>query len=166
MTMLWIIAGLVLAFGFVAFFGAPYVPSLRGELRRAFKDLYDVGPDDVVVDLGSGDGQVLAEAVRRGANGYGYELNPLLVLASKLRLRSKATIRLADMWSVTLPPETTLVYVFSVTRDSKKLGNYLQKQADLRGRSFTVMTFGSHLKEFTPVKDLRAHTLYEIQPNK
>ena len=164
MTLFWVVAGLVLVFGFVVAFGAPYVPSLRGELKHAFKKLYALGPNDVVVDLGSGDGQVLVEAARYGARGYGYELNPLLVLISRLRLRRKATIQLANMWQVTLPEATTLVYVFAVSRDSKRLGRMLQRQADAKGSTVRVMTFGSGLVGYTPVKELRGHKLYEILP--
>ena len=164
MTLFWVVAGLVLVFGFVVAFGAPYVPSLRGELKHAFKKLYPLSPEDVVVDLGSGDGQVLAEAARYGARGYGYELNPLLVLISRMRLRRKATIQLANMWQVTLPEATTLVYVFAVSRDSKRLGRMLQRQANAKGGLVRVMTFGSGLVGYTPVKELRGHKLYEILP--
>lgn len=165
MIVVWVFIGLALLFGFVVAFGAPYVPTLRAELRSAFTTLYAVGPKDVVVDLGSGDGQVLVEAVKRGAAGYGYELNPLLVVVSRLRLRGRATVRLADMWSVTLPETVTLVYIFSVTRDSKKLGRFLQMQADRQGRTLMAMTFGAGLSGFTPVAVQNGHSLYEVKPN-
>jgi hypothetical protein len=165
MTFLIIIAILFIAtFGFVVAFGAPYVPSLHKEVRSAFKDLYAVTSKDVIVDLGSGDGQVLLEATKRGATGYGYELNPLLVMISKLRLGKKASISLHDMWQVRLPETTTLVYLFIVTRDSKRMSRYLQTQVNERGRMLRVMTFGSGLKGFEPVKILKAHSLYEIWP--
>jgi hypothetical protein len=156
----------IATFGFVVAFGAPYVPSLHKEVRHAFKDLYAVSSKDVVVDLGSGDGQVLLEAAKRGATGYGYELNPLLVVISKLRLGKRATISLYDMWQVTLPETTTLVYLFIVTRDSKRMGKYLQRQANERGRMLRVMTFGSGLKGLKPVAILKAHSLYEILPQR
>jgi SAM-dependent methyltransferase len=45
-----------------------------------------VGPDDLVVDLGSGDGRiVIAAAKRYGARALGVELNPDLVRLSELR---------------------------------------------------------------------------------
>ncbi len=165
MILLWVVVGIVLLFGFVVAFGAPYVPSLRGQVRSAFEKLYDVGETDVVVDLGSGDGLVLLEAIRRGARGHGYELNPLLVAVSKLRLRRTAKVSLADMWSVSLPTDTTLVYVFSVSRDSRRLGKFLQRQADTQGRMLRVMTFGTGLVDYESIKSLNAHTLYEIKPS-
>lgn len=162
---LWLIGGLVMLFGLVAFFGAPYVPSLRREVRAAFDELYPVGKGDVVVDLGSGDGLVLKEASKRGARCLGYEINPLLALISKLRLGGRAIIRTQNMWSAALPPDVTLVYVFSVSRDSRRLGRYVQQQADRQDRPIHVMTFGTGLKDFTPVRSLKAHSLYKIRPH-
>lgn len=164
MILFWLFAAVVLLFGFVAFFGAPYVPSLRKEVRAAFEDLYEIGPKDVVADMGSGDGLVLIEAVSRGAKGYGYELNPLLAMISRLRLRGKATVYNKNMWQAELPADVTLVYAFAVTRDSKRLGRYVQAQADRQGRPISVMTFGTGLKGFEPVRSLKAHSLYEIRP--
>jgi hypothetical protein len=164
MILLGIALGVLACFGFVVLFGAPYVPTLSTELRSAFIDLYELKKNDVVVDLGSGDGRVLREATKHGAKGYGYELNPLLVLLSRVRLGRRATIQLRDMWSVTLPADTTLVYVFTVSRDTKRLSRFLQKQADARGQAIHVMTFGPTFAHRQPVASLRGHSLYEIQP--
>ena len=162
MTLMWVIVAIVLLFGFVVAFGAPYVPSLHGEVRRAFKSLYPVGKSDVIVDLGSGDGQVLLEASRLGATGYGYELNPILVLISRLRLRGRANVQLANMWSVRLPDNTTLVYAFVVSRDRKRLARFLDNEAVRLGRPLMVMTFGADLPGKEPVDILNAHSLYKI----
>lgn len=164
MILLWIVFGLMLLFGLAALFGAPYVPSLKKEVSSAFDELYRVSENDTVVDLGSGDGLVLAEAVRRGAKACGFEINPVLVLVSKLRLGRKATIRMTDMWNTGLPESTTLVYAFSVSRDTKKLGRYVQAQADRLGRPVMIMTFGAQLDDHEPAAELRGHTLYEIHP--
>lgn len=167
MTLTWLlVSGVVLLFGFVVIFGAPYVPSHAREVRRSFKDLYRVGKDDTVVDLGSGDGVVLKEAVRSGAQAYGYELNPILVLLTKLRLlrMARAQVRLADMWRTPLPDTTTLVYVFSVSRDSARLARHLQRETDRLGRPIHVMTYGVGLKGREALRASRGHILYEMVP--
>lgn len=160
----WIFAGFVFAFGFVVLFGAPYVPSHRKEVRRSFKDLYPLSKKDVLVDLGSGDGVVLAEAARRGAKAYGYELNPLLVLLSRLRLKKRAIVTLGNMWNVKLPQETTIVYIFMVTRDSHKAVRYFQAEAARLNRPLMVMTYGAGMKGLTETAKLRGHSLYKIAP--
>lgn len=166
MILLWVSVVVVFAFGFVVLFGAPYVPSLRREVRRAFKDLYPLSSKDVLVDLGSGDGVVLLEAARCGARAYGYELNPLLFLLSKLRVGRRATVTLGNMWNAKLPDETTIVYMFSVSRDSKKSVRYLQSEAARLNKSFKVMMLGAGLKGLPVNKSYRGHTLYEITPRK
>ena len=166
MILLWIVIGVVVLFGFVVLFGAPYVPTLNAELKRAFTDLYDVKPSDTVVDLGAGDGRVLVAALQKGAMAYGYELNPLLVLIARLRVGQRASVKLRDMWSVDLPSGTTLVYVFTVSRDSERLRRYLQSQADRLDARVSVMTFGPTFKQLKPTATLRGHSLYVFEPAK
>lgn len=166
MILFWILFVVILAFGFVVAFGAPYVPSHVQEVRRSFKELYKVGGDDTVVDLGSGDGVVLKEAAKNGATAYGFELNPLLVLISRLRLRDVpgTHILLANMWRTPLPDKTTLVYVFSETRDSARLARRLQSETNRLGRPLHVMSYGAGLKGYEPKAVARGHTLYELTP--
>ena len=79
----------VLIFLLTALFGAPYVPTQRKQIESVFSKLRPFKRNDVLVDLGSGDGVVLDEAIRAGASKViGYEINPILVLISCLRLRS------------------------------------------------------------------------------
>ena len=48
-----------------------------------------VGPRDVVYDLGSGDGRMVIAAARRGAQATGVEFNPELVALSERRARAQ-----------------------------------------------------------------------------
>ena len=165
MTIIALVAGLiVLTFGFVVAFGAPYVPTLRREIRSAFEELYPLSKRDVLADLGSGDGIVLKEAASYGAKVYGYELNPLLVLFSRIRLGKQAQIFLANMWKVRLPSDVTVVYAFVVTRDRERLDRYLQSEANRLNRSFDVVTYGEKLPDRTPTAELRGHKRYHVVP--
>jgi len=61
----------------------PYVPT-RIEVVDRMLELAAVGPDDLVFDLGSGDGRIVIRAAQRfGARGRGFELDPLLVTESR-----------------------------------------------------------------------------------
>lgn len=161
-----ICAVFVLAIGFVVFFGAPYVPSKRRELERAFDELYPIGKDDVLVDVGSGDGIVLREAAKRGARAVGYELNPIFVALSRWLSRRFAgiSVRLGNMWQVIFPPETTVVYAFVVSRDSVKLARKMQKETTHLGRPLMLVTYGADLPGIEPKRRLGAHTLYVFTP--
>jgi protein-L-isoaspartate O-methyltransferase len=49
------------------------------EIVAAMLDLARVTPDDIVYDLGSGDGRIVIAAARRGARAVGIEIDPALV---------------------------------------------------------------------------------------
>ena len=54
-----------------------------------------VGPRDVVYDLGSGDGRMVIAAAKRGAQAVGVEFNPELVAFSESRARVQGVVRQA-----------------------------------------------------------------------
>lgn len=159
-----LLAILVFLFGFVVFRGAPYVPSKRREVARAFEDLYRVGSQDVVVDIGSGDGVVLREAARRGARGVGYELNPLLVIVSWWLCRRYPGIRvtLADFWNVRLPDDTTVVYTFGDSRDIAKMAAKVMREAERLGHPLLFISYGFMVPGQTLVRTVGAHHLYRF----
>jgi len=163
---LWIVAVIFVLFGFVVFHGAPYVPSHRRYVKQALTKLYKLGKKDVLVDLGSGDGIILRLAAQTGARAIGYELNPALVLISRLLAHGdkKQTTKLADMWLTDFPAETTVVYVFSVSRDSDKLAAKLQAHANRYQRQLWCITYGAGFNGKTQTKKLNAHCLYLFEP--
>jgi SAM-dependent methyltransferase len=65
----------------------PYLPSTTVAVDEMLRSA-DVGPGDLVADLGSGDGRVVIAAARDyGARGLGIELDPKLVEESKANAR-------------------------------------------------------------------------------
>lgn len=59
------------------------------------------------VDLGSGDGRLVRTAAQRGMPAVGYELNPYLVLLSRMRMTSATeqmapAVRWANLWDADL----------------------------------------------------------------
>lgn len=166
MTWLYIVAVIVLAFGWVVFRGAPYVPSQSKYIRRAFTLLYPLGPNDTLVDVGSGDGVVLRRAGELGATAIGYELNPILVLVSRLLSYKKPRISvvLSDFWRTKLPDTTTVVYAFLVTRDVKKMMKKMQSEATRLNKPLHFISYGNVLPEMKPIKHLDAYDLYTFYP--
>jgi len=68
------------------FAGAPFVPSDSRKIQTMM-ELAGIKPGETIVDLGSGNGSLLIEAARRGAQAIGVEINPFLVWYTRLRLR-------------------------------------------------------------------------------
>lgn len=137
--MIWLILSLiVLPFGFVLLFGAPYLPTRKAQANLAL-DMLGLKEGDIFVDLGSGDGAVLIEAAKRGYKCYGYELNPLVWCVSKLRtLRygSQVTVYCRNFWREPLPKETKGVFVFLLEKYMSKLDQKLT--AELKKNTFIV----------------------------
>jgi hypothetical protein len=69
--------------------GGPYVPTPQSVVD-AMLELANVGPDDFVIDLGSGDGRiVLTAALRYSARGAGFDIDPELVESSNAEARKR-----------------------------------------------------------------------------
>jgi len=68
-------------------YGLPWVPTNPRRIRRALQ-LAQLRPDEVVYDLGAGDGRVLVMAAREfGARAVGIEISPLQCCAAWLNTR-------------------------------------------------------------------------------
>lgn len=160
----WIILAVVFIFALTALTGAPYVPSKVSELRKAFKKLYPLGKKDLLVDLGSGDGVVLKVANEFGARGFGVELNPFLVLFTKLRfLRNHdIQIKMGNLFKIDFPAKTTVVYIFGDDRDISNMITAVQKQANRIGKDLFVISHGFEIPNKKPAKRYRAYLLYKI----
>lgn len=167
MVLTWLAVAVVLLFGLVVFRGAPYVPSKKRDLERAFDELYPLGETDVLVDIGSGDGVVLRQAAKRGARAIGYELNPALVFISKLLARPYApliTVRLVDFWLTRLPSDVTIVYTFGESRDIRKMYNKVVQEASRLHKTIYFMSYGFSVSTATPVAQNRVAYLYKVSP--
>jgi len=159
--MLWLLLCIVVVpFGFVLLYGAPYLPTRRAQAKEAL-DLLNLKEGDVFIDLGSGDGAVLIEAASRGLRCYGYELNPLVYIVSKLRTRkfgSEVTIYCNNFWNEPLPKNTKGVFVFLLDKYMPKLNTKLESELKKGGRLVSY-TFQIPGKE--PVVAKNALFVYE-----
>jgi SAM-dependent methyltransferase len=83
----WIFSAEAAAPGALPDIPTPYLPSTPVAVDEMLR-LANVGPGDLVVDLGSGDGRMLIAAARDyGARGLGIELDPRLVAESQANAR-------------------------------------------------------------------------------
>jgi SAM-dependent methyltransferase len=119
-----IIVGLVLlvCFAGVLLFGAPYLPTLKPQIKAAL-ELADLKPGDTLIELGCGDGRVLIAAARQGYKAVGYELNPLLALIAWLRThryRRQVRVVWGDFWRAEWPPSAA-IFTFLLPRYMTKL---------------------------------------------
>ena len=91
----------------------PYEPS-PDAVVRAMLDVARVGPNDVVYDLGSGDGRiVIAAAKLYGARGVGVDLDPQRIAeaqenAKRAGVTDRVTFVQGDLFAVDLSPATVV----------------------------------------------------------
>ena len=85
-------------------FGAPFEPTSDRKLKIMMK-LAKVKKGEKAVDHGSGDGKIVIALAKAGAEAHGYEINPLLVLFSRYKikkagLKGKAFIHWKNFWKI------------------------------------------------------------------
>lgn len=162
----WILLIVVLVFGITALTGAPYVPSRRHDVERAFSELYEVSGSDTMVDLGSGGGGVLRAARAKGATVFGVELNPFLVVCARIRSwrDEKITVVCRDMYRIDFPRDTTVVYVFGDSRDMKRMTKKISQQAKKLERPLKLISYGFEVPGYMAIKKVGAHWLYVVNP--
>jgi SAM-dependent methyltransferase len=121
---------LIICFGGVLFFGAPYLPTLKSQITVAL-ELADLKSGQTLLELGCGDGKVVIAAAKLGYKVIGYELNPLLALVAWIRTRrygKQVKIVCADFWHVSLP-KAEAIFVFLLPRYMKKLDLKIEEEA-------------------------------------
>ncbi len=110
----------------------PYVAT-RSAMVETMLDMADVGPDDYVIDLGTGDGRILIAAAQdRGARGLGVDLDPALIreansTAEDLGLTNRITFREEDLFETPLG-EATVVTMFLLPEVNLRLRPALLEQ--------------------------------------
>jgi hypothetical protein len=88
-------------------------------------DMAKVTPQDVVMDLGSGDGRTVITAAKRGATAVGVEYNPDMVKLSKQKadeagVNGKATFVKADLFETDFS-KATVITMFLLPQINLKL---------------------------------------------
>ncbi|MEZ5363277.1 MAG: class I SAM-dependent methyltransferase [Bryobacterales bacterium] len=105
---------------------APYVPTPESVVEQML-DAAGVTKDDVVYDLGSGDGRILIAAAEEfHAKAVGIEINPTLVAQTRkkveeLGLSDLVTVQQAHLMDADLSPATVvMVYLLSSSNEQLK----------------------------------------------
>jgi hypothetical protein len=164
-TAIYIVGFLIISFGFVVFFGAPYVPTLKHDRSDVLK-LYKLKKSDVFVDIGSGDGVLLRMAAGQKVKAaIGFELSPWMYIISRVLCRGdkRVTIHLSNFWRAQLPNDTTVVYTFLNGRYMPRLKKKLEAHVRRTNRPLYFITYGFKMPGLMPVKNQGAMSLYKFE---
>lgn len=112
-------------------FGAPFAPLADNRIQTMIK-LLKLKKGDKLADLGSGDGRIVIAFAKLGIESHGYEINPLLVAWSRLRIRKlglqkKAIIHFKDFWLQDLS-SFNAVTLYGIAHIMGRLEKKLKKQ--------------------------------------
>ena len=103
----------------------PYVPTPHSIVERMLA-LAEVGPNDVVVDLGSGDGRIVITAAQQfGARGVGIEIDRTLIAeaqekAAKAGVAARVRFVARDLFDADLR-EATVLTLYLLPETNRKL---------------------------------------------
>jgi len=125
-------AAFIFYLGLAFLTGAPFVRSKikTAEVMIAFSHIKKKGA--IVYDLGSGDGRLLFLAAKEGAYAIGLEINPFLVLLTKIRIlfspyRRRIRVRWKNFWHANIS-DADVIFFYLIPWRMDKLKDMLQKQ--------------------------------------
>lgn len=161
-----LVTGIIAIFGlFAAFFwvggiflpmfykGGPYVPSSMKKTLAMIR-LANLHAQDHVIDLGSGDGRLLFEAIKAGAgSGEGYEIHPGLVWWSRFylhqkKLNSKIKIHRKSFWNADVS-KATVILLYQLPDSMDRLGEKLKKELPSGAR---IISHAFPITNWEPIK--------------
>ncbi|MBW4677265.1 MAG: class I SAM-dependent methyltransferase [Desmonostoc geniculatum HA4340-LM1] len=134
---------------------AGYVPAPQGTIEHAMKEV-KVGKDDIVYDLGSGDGRIPITAAKKfGARGVGIEIDPQLVRKSNENAKNagvsdKVKFIQQDIFKSNFS-DATVVFLYLGEDINIKLRPQLFKQLKPGTR---VVSFQHHMGDWVDYDDV------------
>ncbi|KAI1280828.1 hypothetical protein HDE_13806 [Halotydeus destructor] len=132
----------------------PYVPATDVQVANVLKGLPK--KTGSLIDLGSGDGRIVHAAAAQGFTSTGVELNPWLVLYSKLKARTlgvsdKCLFTKRDLWKVNLA-EYNNVVIFGVSEMMPSLEKKLIQDLDSSNNEVRVVACRFPLAKKEPIQ--------------
>jgi precorrin-6B methylase 2 len=123
-----------------------WVPTPQ-ELVEKMLDMAKVTPQDIVIDLGSGDGRNVIAAAKRGAHAYGFEFNPEMVALSRRKAQEAGVADLAtfvegDMFEADISKATVLALFLLPSNLDKLAPKFLALRPGTRMVNNTFLVTG------------------------
>jgi predicted RNA methylase len=147
--------------------GAGWIPTPKDTVKKMLC-LAEVGPEDTVFDLGSGDGRIiLMAALEFEANAVGIEADPLRVLVTRIKiglngLEDQVKVIWGNFFKEDLN-HASVITIYQSTEINNKLREKLLRELNSGTR---VISYSFIFETWEPVKvnESRKLYLYEINP--
>ena len=114
----------------IIFLGVPFLPTHKKQAQKMI-ELAEIKPGMLVVDFGSGAGRLLFLSAKAGAEAIGYELNPFLVLWTKMVIfftgqQNKVKVFYKSMYEADIK-DVDVIMMFLYPPHMKKMVEKLQQ---------------------------------------
>lgn len=146
-----VLLGCIIGLSWFAGSDAPFVPSKKEKIKKALKIISFKNKN--FYELGSGDGRVVLEAARMGANAYGIEQSWIRVLYSKWKahqLHLDARFIHGDIFKQNYSG-ADIVFIYLLHLGVDKLEKKLKKELK-KGSQIITQTY--HFKNWRPYKKM------------
>ena len=161
LIMLFVFMGLPLVFP-----GAPFIPSFRRKRVKSVQSVIEfvskIALGNKMADIGSGDGRVVIEFAKQGFESMGIEINPFLVLWSRLKIKrlglKNANIIRKNFWKYDFTG-FDVVYVFQLTSVNAMLTDKFYKELKTGA---IVISAGFQMFNLNLVKNEGIFWIYKI----
>jgi len=145
-----LVLAIFLTAAIAGFSAAPYVPTFTRDVKRLL-ELAGVTKDELVVDLGAGDGRFLIAAIRYGARAIGYEISLLLYCIAQAtitlrRLRGKIRIVYKNFYDCNLG-NADVICCFLTPKAMKRLEPKFERECK---RGARVVSYAFKLPQRKP----------------
>lgn len=148
--------------------GAPYLPSYKKSStdEKYLNELFEFlekyrSKNNKFIDLGSGDGRIVIEFAKRNYESYGVEINPFLVLISKLKIKKNNLKNAKIIWAYFYNLDLSqfdIIYFFHYRLANKFLTKKLLKQLNNK----IIISAHFPLKNFPLKKSINGFYIYFI----
>ena len=173
-----ILLAIILGFFFFVidtFLDLPYVATKKEKVGTIIK-LADIKKGETVVDLGSGDGRLLFAAAQKGAKAIGYEVNPYLVILTRLKyqflkrniIRSykktfigSVTVYRQNLWQADLK-KANVIFVYGRGKTMKRFEDFVFKNARKGTRIIVNTDLTKPFPTKKPLKSENGIFLYKV----
>ncbi|MBI4036477.1 methyltransferase domain-containing protein [Candidatus Daviesbacteria bacterium] len=139
---------------------APFVPTKQEKIKKALKLVNLKGKN--FYELGSGDGRIVLEAARMGAEAYGIEQSWIRVLYSRWKARQRnlpnANFFHGNIFQKDLS-DADVIFIYLLHEGVAKLKNKLKKEVK---KDAKIITQTYHFKNWKPYKKSGDFWLYRV----
>lgn len=141
------------------FSGGEWLPTPQHIVDKMLK-LAGVNGNDIVYDLGSGDGKIILSAAKLGAKSIGVELDPLRVLMSRIKIKlsglKNAKIELGNLYNTNIKT-ASVVTLFLLPKTMEKLETKLKNE--LR-KGVKVVSYRFAFRRWKPMRTDKENKIY------